>query len=99
MDVKGFLDHVYLLETNAEWSNVDWIIFYKEILAILYVQILKTLSKHRLYEHFRRDEINYIIWLGLILQIKDLRTTDLTKLKTFWSAIRKFSFVVFTQKH
>ena len=46
---KGFLVHVYLSETNAEWTNFEWTkMFSKKILATLYVQTLKILSKHRL---------------------------------------------------
>ena len=62
-----FQNHVCLFETDAEWIEI----FYKEIIAKLDIQMIKILSKHRLYEHFRREEVESVVSLDLILQRND----------------------------
>ena len=64
---NGFQDHVCLFETDAEWIEI----FYKEIIAKLDIQMIKILSKHRVYEYFRQEGVESVVSLDLILQMND----------------------------
>ena len=46
--------------------------------------MLKVLSKHRSYEHFRREEVESVVSLDLILQMNDSWIAKLnSKMKNF----------------
>ena len=78
---NGFQDHVCPFETVAEWIEI----FYKEIIGKSDIQMIKILSKHRLYEYFRREEVESVVSLNLILQMNDSWIAKLkSKMKTLW---------------
>ena len=57
---KRFPDHTCLFDTDTKWIDG----FYNEIISKLDVGLISILPKHRLYEHFRQDEVNgYYRWI------------------------------------
>ena len=63
---NGFRDHVCLYGTDGEWIQI----FYKEIIAKVDIQMVKIYG-NRLYEHFRREEVESVVSPDLILQMND----------------------------
>ena len=77
---KDFRDRTCHFDVNGDWSER----FYDEIISKLDVGLITILVKHRLYEHFRQDEVNSVISMDIILQMNDSWATNLkTKMKNF----------------
>ena len=60
MDVKSVFQTIH-----GDWIEK----FYDEIISKLDVGLITILVKHRLYEHFRQDEVNSVISMNIVLQM------------------------------